>query len=124
MKKFIQITLAVALLVVGASLYVKWSNSDLTELTRVRRAALSELRPVLLRYRADTGSFPQTLEILVPQYLPQVPAVLLNAPDAEPVKCIRYEVLTDTVRFSYHVIRGPDSTEVFDVVKNDFSANK
>jgi hypothetical protein len=124
MKKTIWIIAIIVLLVIGAGQYVKWSNRDMTELTKARRAVLSELRPVLLRFKADTGSFPSSLELLVPQYLTQIPAELQNAPDIEPVKRIRYEALDDTVRFSYHVIRGPDSTEVFDAVKNSFILDK
>jgi len=123
-KKALWIVISIALIVFGGSLYVQWSNKDITELSKARRVALTELRPVILRYKADTGSFPKTLEALVPQYLPQIPAVLLNVPDVEPAKHIRYESMDDNVRFSYHVIRGPDSTEVFDVVKNSFILNK
>ena len=124
MKKTLWTIVISVLLVSGFGLYVKWSNRDLAELTTARRAALSELRPVLLRYKADTGNFPRTLEMLVPDYVPQISTVLHNAADVEPVKRIRYEVRDDTAKISYHVIRGPDSTEVFDVVKNSFAANK
>jgi hypothetical protein len=123
-KKALWVLRSIALILFGSGLYVQWSNKDLTELSKARRAALTELRPIILRYRADTGSFPKTLEALVPQYVPQIPAVLLNVPDVEPAKRIRYEPTDDNVRFSYHVIRGPDSTEVFDVVKNSFIRNK
>ena len=124
MKKAIGIVAAIALLVFGAGQYVNWSNRDLAELSKARRAALAELRPLLLRYKADSGSFPQTLEQLVPAYLPQIPAVFKDEPNAEPVKRIRYEVREGNARISYHLIRGPDSTEVFDVTSNSFARDK
>jgi hypothetical protein len=124
MKKTLWIVAAIALLVFGAGQYISWSNRDLADLTKMRRSTLTEIRPVLLRYKAETGSFPRTLELLVPKHLPQVPTVLQNAPDVEPAKRIQYESLGDTARFTYHVIRGPDSTEVFDVTSNKFQLNK
>lgn len=124
MKKAIWIVVTIALIVLGTGQYVKWANSDLTDLTNIRRAALAELRPVLLRYKLEKGSFPQTLDLLVPKYLPQVPRILQNAPDVEPVKRIHYESLGDSARFSYHVIRGPDSTEIYDVAGNSFQRNR
>jgi hypothetical protein len=124
MKKTIWIVFAIALIVFGTGQYVKWSNSDLADLTKIRRSTMAELRPVLLRYKAETGSFPRTLELLVPKYLSQVPTELQNQPDVEPAKRIQYESVGDTARFTYHVIRGPDSTEVFDVASNKFQRNK
>lgn len=124
MKKVIWIVAGIALAVLGAGQYVRWANSDLTDLTRIRRSALAELRPVLLRYKQEKGGFPQTLDLLVPEYLPQVPLALQNAPDVEPVKRIRYESVGGSARFTYHVIRGPDSTEMFDVAGNSFQRNR
>ena len=124
MKKIIWIIASIALALFGAGQYVKWTNSDLTELARIRRAALAEIRPALLRYKLETGSFPQRLELMVPGYLPQVPPVLQNAADAEPARRIRYESRGEAARFSYHVIRGPDSIEVFDVGGNSFERNR
>ncbi len=124
MKKAIWVVVSVALTVFGAGQYVKWANSDLTDLTQSRRSALAEVRPILLRYKLENGDFPQTLDVLVPKYLPQVPLALQNAPDVEPVKRIRYESSGGLARFTYHVIRGPDSTEIFDVVGNSFQRNR
>jgi hypothetical protein len=124
MKKTIWIVSAIALIVFGAGQYVGWSNADLADLTKLRRSTLAELRPVLLRYQAETGSFPRTLELLVPNYLPRIPPELQNRADVEPAKRIQYESVGDMARFTYHVIRGPDSTEAFDVASNKFQRNK
>jgi hypothetical protein len=108
----------------AAGQYINWSNRDIKTLTESRHAALKELRPVLLRYKEDTGKFPSKLEALSPQYLPQIPAVLKEQAETEAVKRIRYESNGETAQFTYHVIRGPDSTEVFDVTKNTFTRNR
>jgi hypothetical protein len=73
MKKAIWIVGTIALIVFGAGQYVKWSYSDLADLTKIRRSTLTEIRPVLLRCKAETGSFPPALELLVSKQLPQVP---------------------------------------------------
>jgi hypothetical protein len=124
MKKMIWIVSAIAVVVFGMGQYVKWSNADLADLTKLRRSTLAELRPVLLRYKAETGSFPPSLELLVPKHLSKVPPELQSQADVEPAKRIQYERVGDTARFTYHVIRGPDSTEAFDVASNKFQRNK
>lgn len=122
MARLVKIIVIGALTVFGFGQYISWSNKDMTELTEVRRTVLKQVQPVLLRYKADTGRFPAKLEMLVPQYLPEVPDVLRNI-ETEVVKQIRYEPTETTALFIYHVIRGPDSTEIFDVVTGSFEQN-
>lgn len=122
MARLVKIIVIGALTVFGFGQYISWSNKDLTELTEARRTVLKQVQPVLLRYKADTGKFPAKLEMLVPQYLPEVPGVLRNI-ETEVVKQIRYEPTETTALFIYHVIRGPDSTEIFDVVTGSFEQN-
>lgn len=122
MARLVKIIVIGALTVFGFGQYISWSNKDLTELTEARRTVLKQVQPVLLRYKADTGKFPAKLEMLVPQYLPEVPGVLRNI-ETEVVKQIRYEPTETTALFIYHVIRGPDSTEIFDVVTGLFEQN-
>ncbi len=123
MIRFVTILVIAGLVMFGIGQYVSWSNKDLTELTAARRTALTTIQPVLLRYKAETGQFPVTLESLVPQYLPDIPRVLKNT-ETEPVKQIRYERNEAGALFTYHVIRGPDSTEIYDVAKGSFTRNK
>ena len=122
MARLVKIIVIGALTVFGFGQYISWSNKDLTELTEARRTVLKQVQPALLRYKADTGQFPAKLEMLVPQYLPEVPDVLRNI-ETEVVKQIRYEPTETTALFIYHVIRGPDSTEIFDVVTGSFELN-
>lgn len=123
MARLVKIIVLGALTVFGIGQYLSWTNRDLTELTETRRTVLKQIQPVLVRYKADTGQFPAKLEMLVPQYLPEVPTVLRNS-ETEVVKQIRYEPTETTALFTYHVIRGPDSTEVFDVAKSSFDRNR
>lgn len=123
MVRLIKIVILGALLVLGMGQYTRWANRDLIELTEARRAALLKIQPVLLRYKTDTGQFPASLDMLVPRYLPEIPQVLRNG-GAEAIKQIRYERTEGTVRVSYHVIRGPDSTEVFDVASGTFAQDR
>jgi hypothetical protein len=124
MKRLVKLVVAIAVMLFAAGQYINWSNRDIKALTESRHAALSELRPVLLRYKAETGRFPNKLDALSPKYLQQIPAVLNEQVETEAVKRIRYESDGENAQFVYHVVRGPDSTEVFDVTKNTFSRNR
>lgn len=124
MRRLVKIAVVVALMFFALGQYVNWSNRDIKALTELRHTALIALRPVLLRYKADTGKFPSELDALCPRYLPQIPLVLNEQGESEVVKRIRYESDGESAQFIYHVVRGPDSTEVFDVVKNTFSRNQ
>lgn len=123
MARLIKIVVMLVLVVFGIGQYSRWSNRDLAELTEMRRAELRKIQPVLLRYKTDTGQFPANLDMLVPRYLPGIPDVLRGG-GTEAVKQIRYDPQEATALFTYHVIRGPDSTEAFDVAKGSFVRNR
>jgi len=124
MKLFIKIVAVLALLIAGAGYYTKWANRDITELTQARYTAFKQIQPVMFRFKTDNGHFPQRLEELVPKYLPAVPGVLVSVPEDEAARQIQYESKGETARFSYHIIRGPDSTEVYDVVQGNLQRNQ
>ncbi|WP_257303947.1 type II secretion system protein GspG [Geothrix campi] len=48
-------------------------NRDLEDRRKQVRAALKRLTDALIRYKAKTGEYPETLQGLVPEYLEQVP---------------------------------------------------
>jgi hypothetical protein len=124
MMRLVKMAIAISVLFFAASLYLNWSNRDIKALSESRHAALTTLRPVLLRYKADTEKFPSTLEALIPKYLSQIPVVLQEQAETEAARRIRYESDGETAKFTYHLIRGPDSTEVFDVTKNTYTQNR
>jgi len=53
------------------------------------------------QYRADKGNWPDTLQVLVPAYLPQVPLEMFSATGTEP---IRYQRTDQGIRLR---ARGP-----------------
>lgn len=124
MKIFLKLTALVAALLLAFSFYTRWRNADLTALTEARRTALNDVRPALMQYRHDKGKFPSRLEQLVPHYLREIPASLQVRESGEPALRIRYDSNGGSARFIYHVIRGPDSMETFDVGSNRFERNR
>jgi general secretion pathway protein G len=72
---------AAALLVVlalAAGGFLVYRDREQREAERLRAEALArtvtELRAAIAKHHADTGRYPATLQELVPQYLPKVPA--------------------------------------------------
>ena len=124
MKKLLWVMAVLVVLVAGGAGYVRWSNADLAELNRARHAALPEVRAALMRYKADKGRFPERLELLVPAYLAQVPAALQGATGAEAAMRIEYTVRGESAQFTYHLMRGPDSRETYDVASGTFQRNR
>ncbi|MDH5484451.1 MAG: hypothetical protein OEY43_04365 [Gammaproteobacteria bacterium] len=100
--------------------------ADLETLNTRREAAFTELRPALLRYREDHGSFPGTLEKLLPDYIPAIPEILLyRAADKTKYNSINlvvtYEQNDAGATFSFQ--RGYDHTPVvtYDVLSDRYS---
>jgi len=124
MKTLLWLIAGVAILLAAGAGYVRWSNADMVDLTRARHAALPEVRSALLRYKADKGRFPEQLELMVPVHIAQVPAAVQTAAGAEAARRIEYAVRGDTASFTYHVMRGPDSRETYDINSGTFQRNK
>lgn len=66
------------------------SNRGLRELTAQREQILRELRPIFLEYAEDNKHFPENLDQMVPDYLAEIPAVLLKDSTDDSYKRIEY----------------------------------
>ena len=66
------------LLTFSLGIPAKVSNRGLHKLTVIRKATMQELRPVFIQYRQNNGSYPVTLEDLVPGYISEIPAERVN----------------------------------------------
>ncbi|XCN72697.1 MAG: hypothetical protein Q3M24_20785 [Candidatus Electrothrix aestuarii] len=100
------------------------SNRGLRELTAQREQMLQELRPVFLKYAEDNKRFPENLEQMVPNYLEEIPIVLLNDKRKDSYKRIAYSGEQETGVFSYHSMRGPDSGITYDIAKDEFTRDQ
>ena len=97
------------------------SNRGMSELTAQRTQVLRELRPVFLKYTEDNKRFPENLDQMVPNYLEEIPAVLLDDDTQDSYKRIAYSGEKETGIFSYHSMRGPDSGITYDIAKDEFT---
>ena len=93
----------------------------MSELTAQRTQVLRELRPVFLKYTEDNKRFPENLDQMVPNYLEEIPAVLLDDDTQDSYKRIAYSGEKETGIFSYHSMRGPDSGITYDIAKDEFT---
>ena len=57
-------------------------------------------------------------------YIAQVPAAVKTAAGTEAARRIEYAVRGDAASFTYHVMRGPDSRETYDVISGTFQRNR
>ncbi|MCI5119031.1 MAG: hypothetical protein D3913_14035, partial [Candidatus Electrothrix sp. LOE1_4_5] len=100
------------------------SNRGMRELTAQRTQVLRKLRPVFLEYAEDNKRFPENLDQMVPNYLKEIPAVLLNDNRKDSYKRIAYSGEKETGTFSYHSMRGPDSSISYDIAKDEFTRDQ
>ena len=97
------------------------SNQGLSSLTAKRKVIMQELRPVFIQYRQDNGTYPSALEDLVPGYIPEIPAELVNDGRDDPYKKISYELQgEEEALFIFRTIRGPDSAATYDIHNDSF----
>ena len=97
------------------------SNRGMRELTAQRTQVLRELRPMFLKYAEDNKRFPERLDQMVPNYLEEIPAVLLKNSTNDSYRKIEYSGREATGIFFYHSIRGPDSGITYDIAKDEFT---
>jgi hypothetical protein len=93
----------------------KISNRGLFELTQKRVQIMKELKPVFAKYKMENGDYPGALDDLVPEYLPEIPAELVNDGKEDPYKIIYYSRSHDGPVFYFKTIRGPDASASYNV---------
>jgi len=115
----------VALLSMCHAVYVV-SDQGLRSLTMQRKQSLEQLRPTLLKYKEEHGSYPKELQDLIPKYLQAIPPELLNDGKEDVYKKIIYEYdeKTGEVTFIFDQMRGPDSRVTYHVSENRYEYAK
>ena len=118
-KKNISELKPLLLAVIGFSVLIvsfKVSDHGLAQLTNAREQAMKDLQPVFSKYKKDHGEYPNKIEDLVPEYIPQIPVILCEFNDyGDPYKKITYSLENGKPLFRYQVIRGPDSNATFNM---------
>jgi hypothetical protein len=85
------------------------SNRGLFGLTRERMQIMKELKPVFVKYKMENGDYPCALEDLVPEYIAEMPAELVNDGKDDSYKKIDYTLDHKGPVFYFRTMRGPDS---------------
>ncbi len=104
------------------------SVSEISKLTQQRKAILREIRPVFMKYKKDYGSFPKTLNSLVPDYIPEIPLVLTYNDKDRYYYRIQYNTWSENghehAGFRFHGMTGPDSGVGYDIEEDKFEYQK
>ena len=85
------------------------SNRGLLGLTQKRMQIMKELKPVFAKYKMENGDYPYALEDLVPEYIAEMPAELVNDGKDDSYKKIDYTIDHKGPVFYFRTMRGPDS---------------
>jgi hypothetical protein len=110
------IVMAACLLIIPSLIAgIKISNRGLYGLTQKRMQIMKELKPVFVKYKAENGEFPNALEDLVPDYIAEIPAELVNDGKEDPYKKIYYTLSHEGPVFYFKTIRGPDASASYNV---------
>lgn len=91
------------------------SNRGLFALTQKRMQIMKELKPVYAKYKMENGEFPYALDDLVPEYIPEIPAELVNDGKDDPYKEIYYTLSDAGPVFYFKTIRGPDASASYNL---------
>lgn len=91
------------------------SNRGLSALTAKRIQIMKALKPVFAKYKMENGQYPEALDDLVPEYLPEIPAELVNDGKEDAYKRIYYTRSNDGPAFYFKTIRGPDASASYNV---------
>ena len=94
---------------------IKISNRGLSELTQKRMQIMKELKPVFAEYKTENGEYPDALQDLVPEYIAEIPAELVNDGKDDPYKKIYYTLSHEGPVFYFKTIRGPDASASYNV---------
>jgi hypothetical protein len=82
---------------------------------------VQELRPIFIQYRKDHGTYPAALEDLVPGYISEIPAELVNTGRNDSYSKIFYALQSEEeALFLFHTIRGPDSSVIYKIHNDSF----
>lgn len=104
------------------------STREISKLTQQRKAILQEIRPVFMKYKQDYGSFPKTLNSLVPDYIPEIPPVLIYNDKDRYYYRIQYNTWSEKghehAGFHFHGMTGPDSGVGYDIEEDKFEYHK
>ena len=76
---------------------------------------MKELKPVFAKYKMENGEYPHDLEDLVPEYIPEIPAELVNDGKDDPYKKIYYTLSHEGPVFYFKTIRGPDASASYNL---------
>lgn len=102
----------------GVWVPVMMDSFRMGDLAKQREAAVREIRPVIMEYREDHGRFPEKLEVLVPDYISEIPPTLIYNEQDEYYH--RVEYYAPGPYFRFYNFRGPDSGVTYDIEKDEF----
>ncbi|MCB0336108.1 MAG: hypothetical protein KDD62_07370 [Bdellovibrionales bacterium] len=96
-------------------------DREIQALNEKRKIAFQEIRPAFLKFHSERGSYPVSLEELVPDYLPELPEVILDSNSDDPALAIEYTLEENAPRFYFRTTHGPDSKASYDIESNSYN---
>ena len=128
-SRFVQniIALTVVLFLFSSPLlyFIFVIDKDIHQLNQQRRIAFVQIRPAFLKYKEKHGKFPARLDKLEPDYITQIPSVLINV-DKKGHRNLRINYQTDekTATFIFHVSHAPIPVMSYDIGENLYDDSK
>ncbi len=95
-------------------------EKDIYQLNQQRREAFKEIRPLILRYKAENETFPLSLGELVPDYMDDIPVVLKSRASGGKVFRINYQGDESSAKFIFYTTRIPGAVASYDVAENSY----
>ncbi|MDQ7089648.1 MAG: hypothetical protein Q9M50_03265 [Methylococcales bacterium] len=99
-------------------------DKDIRELNQQRRFAFKKIRPAFLNYKTDHFRFPRYLEALVPDYLLEIPDVLITPKKTNHgILKINYQGDENTAKFTFYISYLPLSGIDYEVMSDQYNSD-
>lgn len=95
-------------------------EDDIYQVNQQRRKAFSQIRPALLRYKAENHTFPNNLVLLLPDYMDEIPGSLIDSAHKDKVLKIDYQADKESAKFVFYTSRVPGAMVSYEITEDQY----
>ncbi len=99
-------------------------DKDIHQLNQKRRVAFTQIRPAFLKYKTVHDKFPSHLNQLVPNYITEIPSVLIASKNGSHGSLkIDYTIDKNNAKFIFYLSHVPLTSVIYDIETDKYEHN-